>query len=282
MSKADLHLHSNRSDGILSPSEVVYEASKRHLTAIALTDHDTVEGVPEALEAGKKYGVEVAPGIEINTSADNGELHILGYYMDYTDKSFLDALKGFKEARMDRTLAIIEKLKGLGLKITEEQVLSKSGNAGAIGRPHIARALVDGGYVSNVKEAFEKYIGLGQRGYIKRHKLLPERAITLIKNYGGVPVLAHPGTLISASYIALCIKEGIQGIEAFHSRHDGKQIAAFIEIAKRHNLLITGGSDCHGEYKYHGDILMGRFTVDAEILDRLKDAATLNRETFTD
>lgn len=277
MPRADLHLHSNKSDGVFSPSEVVYEASKRNLAAVALTDHDTVGGVAEALKAGKKYGVKVVPGIEINTSVDNGELHILGYYIDYSNEDFIRKLQRFKEARRNRALAIIKKLNTLGLNITKEQVRREAGASDVLGRPHIARTLINNGYVLNVKEAFQKYIGRGRPAYVKRHKLLPGEAISLIKGYGGVPVLAHPGTLSNGYYVELCINEGIQGIEAFHSKHNANEAVAFVNTALKYNLIITGGSDCHGEYKHNGNLLMGRTTVDAGVIDELKHTADNNK-----
>jgi predicted metal-dependent phosphoesterase TrpH len=276
MPVADLHLHSSRSDGILTPEEMVSQAAKRGLAAIALTDHDTIEGIPEALRAGKKYGVQVVPGIEMNTSADNGDLHILGYYIYHTDEGFFNALKGIKEARMHRIRAIVEKLQHLGFEITLEQVLEKAGKADAMGRPHVARALLEKGYVATVKEAFERYIGHGGPAYVERYKLLPGEAIKLIKKGGGVPVLAHPGILGSESYINVCIQEGIQGIEAVHSRHSKDQEYYFKEVARKHNLIVTGGSDCHGELKDDGEMLLGKFTVDIEAVYRLKEAALIN------
>jgi predicted metal-dependent phosphoesterase TrpH len=276
MLKADLHLHSNKSDGILSPEEVVLQAAKLGLAAISLTDHDTVEGISEALDAGTRYGVRVVPGIELNTSADNGELHILGYYICHTDTKLLDTLKGIKEARVQRVRTIIKKLNDLGFEITFDQVLKKAGKADSMGRPHIARLLLEKGYVSTVKEAFEKYIGYGGSAYVERHKLLPREVIALIKDCGGVPVLAHPGILSSSLYIDLCIREGVQGIEVYHSRHTEEQAAVFRKIARRHDLIVTGGSDCHGEFKFDGKMLMGRYTVDAGAVDRLKEAAAGN------
>ena len=276
MLKADLHLHSNKSDGILSPEEVVLQAARLGLAAISLTDHDTVEGISEALDAGTKYGVQVVPGIELNTSADNGELHILGYYIRHTDKKLLNNLKGIKEARVRRIQAIVQKLNSLGFEITFEQVLKKAGKADSMGRPHIARLLLEKGYVSTIREAFEKYIGHGGPAYVERHKLMPGDVIALIKDCGGVPVLAHPGILSSSLYIDLCIREGIQGIEVYHSRHTEEQAAVFREIARRHDLIVTGGSDCHGEFKFDGKMLMGRYTVDAGAVDRLKEAAAGN------
>ena len=282
MPRADLHLHSNKSDGILSPEEVVKEAVKLGLAAIALTDHDTIEGIPEALGAGQEYGVRVVPGIELNTGADNGELHILGYYIDHTDKRFVSALKELKEARLRRIGDIVNKLLGLGIEITLEEVLSKAGRADSMGRPHIARALLDRGHVTSVKEAFEKYIGHGCPAYVERYKLLPREAITLIMECGGVPVLAHPGILSSGSYIDLCVREGIKGIEVYHSRHTQGQAAMFEDIARRHGLIVTGGSDCHGELKFDGKMLMGRYTVDIRAVDKLEQAAKSGKGSIFD
>jgi hypothetical protein len=277
MQKADLHLHSNKSDGLLSPTGVVEEAAKLKLAAIALTDHDTTDGIHEAISAGRRLDVEVIPGIEINTSADNGELHILGYYIDPLNKHLIEFLEKLTEARQERIRKIICKLQNLGFDITYRQVRSNAGNASSMGRPHIARVLQENGYVSSIREAFEKHIGRGSPAYVERQKLLPKEAVKLIKNSGGVPVLAHPGILSSPLYIETCIDYGIQGLEAYHSSHQNFQSNRFESIANRYGLIVTGGSDSHGECGYDGARLIGSVTVPYRAVELLKYASDNNR-----
>jgi hypothetical protein len=279
MQKADLHLHSNRSDGLLSPTKIVEQAAKQNLSAIALTDHDTVEGIDEAVNAGKRLGVLVVPGIEINTSADNGELHILGYFIDRRNKRFTQFLERLMMARQDRVRKIIARLRRMGYEIEFEQVLSKAEEASSIGRPHIARVMQEMSYVSSLGEAFEKHIGYGCPAYVERYRLLPAEAIELIKGGGGVPVLAHPGMLSSQIYIETCIEYGIQGLEVYHSSHRDFQTEQFRDIADRRGLIATGGSDSHGECGYDGVRLLGSVTVTYETVELLERVSRDNRKT---
>ncbi len=281
MKKADLHLHTNKSDGLLTPEELVFRASKQGLSAIAITDHDTVEGIPAGIEAGRKYGVNVIPGIEFNTNVDNGELHILGYYFDYSSKPVLDLLHRIKNARLDRIKSMVEKLREAGLDISFSQILSIAENDASLGRPHIARILVEKGYVSDFRQAFDRYIGVHCPAYVERYKLEPEKAVHVIKSGGGVPVLAHPGNLSDKGYLYRCIKAGIQGIEVYHSNHTYQQTAELLTLANKLHLIPTGGSDCHGDPDCYGELLLGQITVPYEVVIRLRETAFKNRgESF--
>lgn len=278
MNSADLHLHTNKSDGLLTPTELVRLASEKNLKAIAITDHDSIDGIREALDAGNILGLEVIPGVEFNTDADNGELHILGYFIDHHNEELAGFIKRLKSARFERVRNMVEKLRGMGIGISLESILLKAEDKAALGRPHIARALVEMGYAESIKDAFSKYIGAGCPAYVARYKLKPSEAIRLIKTAGGVPVLAHPGLLSSPLYIDMCINAGIQGIEVYHSKHTKLKAEKFIKIAKDFSLVPTGGSDCHGECTASGQYLIGTVTVPYDIVESLKSLSYINRK----
>jgi len=278
MDKADLHLHTNKSDGLLTPGQLLFQASKRKLAAVAITDHDTIEGVPEGIYAGTKFKIEVVPGIEFNTNVDMGELHILGYFIDCNNESLLKLTETIKNARFNRAKSIVQKLKRMGLSISFEDVLSQVKGDASLGRPHIARTLVKIGYVSSIQEAFKKYIGSNCPAYVERFKLEPEKAIETIKESGGVPVLAHPGILSNKKYIFKCIKAGIQGIEVYHSKHTTGKTIEFENIARMYKLIPTGGSDCHGDPDCKGELLLGQVTVPYSSVEKLKAKALKNRQ----
>ncbi len=264
----DLHVHTNASDGLLSPKEVVYWAHKKNLAAIAITDHDTVDGIDEALFYGEKYNVEVIPGIEINTDYKGSEVHILGYYIGYKATWFKDILKKISSARFDRAKKIIEKLDNLGLEITFDEVLEISGEA-SIGRPHIARVLVNKKLAYNNKEVFDKYIGINGPAYVPRYKITPCMAIEYILKSGGIPVLAHPGLIKDRAIIEELVENNLKGIEVFHTKHNQDMVKLFMDFAKKHDLIITGGSDCHGVFT-DGISLLGSLNIDKKYLDILK------------
>lgn len=243
MKKADLHIHTNASDGALTPSEAVKLAFENNIQVIAITDHDSIEGIEEAIAVSNIYGIEVIPGIEINCEIDLEDIHILGYYINYKDARLSQILAYLMQCREKRTQKIIEALNEQGLYISLKDVKKEGGKY--IGRPHIAKVLLQYGYVKSVKEAFEKYLDRGCPAYVPRAKLSPYDVIGIIKNSGGVPVLAHPGLLKSYDVIPELIKAGLQGLEAYHTKHNFKQIGEIINIARRYNLIITGGSDFH-------------------------------------
>lgn len=276
MQKADLHIHTTASDGLLSPDEVVRWASIKRLAAIGITDHDTVNGISAAEEASPKYGVEIVPGIELSTLYEEEEIHILGYFIDYKADWFLDTLQKIQNSRYERAARIIDKLKGLGFDVTLEQVEAIA-DSGAIGRPHIARVMIDKGYITNIKEAFQKYIGKGGPAYVERYKLSSREAVDVIKKLGGISVLAHPGLITNKRNISGIIKLGIEGIEVYHSKHDDETVRNSLAVAKANNLLITGGSDCHG-IRVNNEPILGNYSVDYKYIKLLKEA--VNRKMW--
>jgi hypothetical protein len=218
---------------------------------MALTDHDTVDGLPEAVAAGERLGVEVIPGVEISAQFPGGTMHILGLFVDYHNGLLDQRLAVLKQARIDRNPQIIAKLNALGIPITMEQVNKISGG-GQVGRPHIARALMEMGAIRNLQEAFDKYLGWHKPAYVSKFRFSPDQALAMIREAKGVPVLAHPFTLGLGSAYALknLLMElkglGLAGLEAFYSEHTREQIALYLKLAQELDLLITGGSDYHG------------------------------------
>lgn len=242
----DMHTHTTASDGVYSPSRLVDYAIKKGLSGIAITDHDTVDGIEEALEHANKYkDFIVVPGVELSTQYRNEEIHILGYMIDYKMNCLLELLENLQDLRTNRAIKIINKLKGLGFEINYEGVLRFT-KASVIGRPHIARFLIEKGYTDSIGEAFQNYLGKGCVAYVAKEKLTPSCAIDIIKKAGGISVIAHPGLLKEPiAIIEYLIDLGVDGIEVYHSEHSLKESMQYLEIAKNHNLLITGGSDFH-------------------------------------
>lgn len=249
----DLHVHSNASDGTMTPAEVVKLAKESGLSAIALTDHDTVDGIKEAIEAGKTYGVQVIPGIEISAEYKSGDLHILGLGIDYEDESFKARVAVCRDSRDNRNLKMIKKLNEQGFPVTWDIMMERFG-ANSITRAHFAKYLIDEGYVADKDEAFKKYLNPGCPCYVSREKVSPREAIDMILKAKGHPVLAHPllykMNLEQIESVIVMLKGfGLQGIEALYSLNRPEDDAALLKIAKRHGLYITGGSDFHGAIK---------------------------------
>jgi len=251
MKLIDLHVHSTASDGSYSPAEVVRQAKAGGLTAMALTDHDTVDGLPEAVAAGDRLGLEVIPGVEISAQFPGGTMHILGLYVDYHNGRLDERLAVLKQARIDRNPQIIAKLNALGIPITMARVEEISGG-GQVGRPHIARALQEAGVVTSIQQAFDLYLKKGGKAYAGKFRFPPDQALTMIREAKGIPVLAHPFTLNLGSAYALknlvvqLKGQGLAGLEVFYSEHTPEQQALYLKLAQELNLLITGGSDYHG------------------------------------
>jgi predicted metal-dependent phosphoesterase TrpH len=248
MDKADLHVHTRASDGDLSPEEIVGLAGKRDLLAVAITDHDTTTGAPLALQAGRKLNVNVIAGIEISAVYDPGTLHMLGYFKEFPS-GLEDDLEKIQKGRLDRFPRIIERLNGLGLDITIEDVSRIAGDA-QIGRPHIAKALIKKAYVNDFDEAFDKYLGKGKPAYVEKEKLTWEEAIELIKRHRGISVLAHPFTLeLEKNDLKILIinmkKAGLSGMEVYYPEHTHEQTKLYKIIAKEAGLILTGGTDFH-------------------------------------
>lgn len=247
MSGVDLHIHSTASDGRLSPEEVVLKSVEAGLTIIALTDHDTVDGIAPALETvGAFPELKMIPGIEMSTDVPRGEVHILGYFIDYTAQELRARLETMRNSRQQRAQGIIAKLRNLGIPIEWQQVQEIAGS-GSIGRPHIAQAMLDKGYVASVKEAFTKYLGRDGPAYVKWEKLTPARTVELILRTNGLPVLAHPLTVNDFEAVVIELKAiGLVGIEAYYNGYTADEVNRLVSLAHRHNLIATGGSDYHG------------------------------------
>ena len=250
----DLHTHSNASDGSLTPTELIAHASNIGLEAIALTDHDTVDGISEALAAAKHALISFIAGIEISAQySDNGTMHILGYCVERNDPDFIEALEFLKKSRKERNPKIIGLLNKAGVSITMEDVIAEAGD-GQVGRPHFARAIIKKGFASSITEAFEKYIAKGAPCYVDKVRLSPRQSIEMIRNARGIPVLAHPKTLnIPEEEIDHLIKnlvaDGLGGIECLYFSHTQEETARYQAHAKKYGLIITGGTDFHGKNK---------------------------------
>ncbi len=240
-------MHSNASDGRCSPSQLVQKAASIGLRYISLADHDTVDGIPEALAAATDFPqLMVIPCVEISTDTSSGEVHVLGYFLDYRDRELGEHLRKFRESRQNRAQRMVAKLADMGIKVDWGRVKEIAGQ-GAIGRPHIAQAMLEKGHISTIKEAFIHYIGQGGPAYVERDKMTPAEAVDLILRARGLPVLAHPFTIIEPeTMIANLIPAGLAGIEAYYGNSTPEEVHRFVNLAKRHNLIVTGGSDYHG------------------------------------
>jgi predicted metal-dependent phosphoesterase TrpH len=266
----DLHVHTFHSDGTFTPQEVVELAHRQGFFAIAITDHDCIDGIEPSITHAAKYGIEVIPGVELTAEDDNLEIHILGYFIDWKAEWFARKLKEICTARVNRTYEMIDKLKSMGVKIDPQKVFKISG-PGSVGRLHLAAVLYNEGYTSSISEAFRKYIGNHAPCYVKKFKLTPKEAIDMIIKLGGVPVLAHPRVLGRDDLIPVLAEEGLRGIEVYHTEHPGNATLHYEEIAFKNNLLLTGGSDCHGMGK--GNILIGRVKIPYNLVEALKREA---------
>ena len=279
MARIDLHLHTRYSDGSLTPAEVVALAHQAGVTAMAITDHDIVDGIPHAMEAATKFGIEVIPGVELSSRWNGQELHVLGYCFDRQDPAFQDHLARQRRSRHDRNPQAVERLNALGLELSEDEVRAKAGSD-SIGRPHIAQVLVDKGYVRDTREAFDRYLGEGAAAYVPRTLADTRDVIAWIRNAGGVPVLAHPTWTRCEGEplyrLCTCLKEaGLLGLEVFYSTHTRKQTSRYLELAKRLDLLVTGGSDFHGAANPAIQVGRGKGTlkVPAALLEPLRRSA---------
>ncbi len=248
---ADLHMHTTASDGTSEPSLVVKNAKAAGLSTIAITDHDTVNGLEDAKRTGTELNIEVIPGIELSSLDGEKEVHILGYFIDPYNPQLVDLTEMLEKDRRNRAVVMVKKLNDIGVDISIDRVKELAGGD-VIGRPHVARAMQEKGIVRELKEAFSPlYIGRGGKAYVERHKLTPKEAINIIKEAGGIPVLAHPGylsdgTSVLEEALQKYVAWGLQGIEVFYSFHNLSQINNYLDIALKYNLLITGGSDNHG------------------------------------
>ncbi len=280
MSRIDLHTHTTASDGTLSPAELVAYAAHKGIRALGVTDHDTTAGLPGVIEAGGAHGVEIIPGVEINTDVPEGELHVLGYLMDWHDASFQRELARLREGRVGRAEKMVQKLRALGMSVTMDQVLRIAGPA-APARPHIAAVLLEKGYVSTPAEAFERYIGRNGPAYAERIRFTPAEAVRLIRKTGGVPVWAHPviegsaeaisDPLDSEAVLPELVAAGLQGIECYYSGYSPEVTRDLLGVAARYGLIATGGSDYHGPHRLN--VELGEVEVPPSAVEQLKALA---------
>jgi predicted metal-dependent phosphoesterase TrpH len=263
MGYVDLHLHTTASDGVMSPSEIVRYAKAKGLQAIAITDHDTIEGLEEGLSEGEKIGFEVISGVEISAEHSPGSMHLLGFFIDNHHPFLNERLEYLQKARAERNPKIVEKLNRLGIKITYEEVLKASGG-GQVGRPHFAQVLLEKKYVKNFQDAFDRFLKKGAPAYVDKFRFTAKEALHFINGTKGVAVLAHPNTLNTNGYSELedlvlqLIEDGLKGIEVFYPEHSALEVAQYKTLAQRYGLLMTGGTDYHGIEKNGLDIGVGR------------------------
>lgn len=268
---ADLHIHSNASDGTFTPTEAVANAASLGLGALALTDHDTVGGLKAAAAAARVNDIDFVPGIEMGSDVEDRDIHILGYFIDYDQPGFLTYLADLKEKRLERAAEMCERLTAAGMPLTLEDTLGQTAN-GLLTRAHIARAVVAAGYARNIGEVFELYLGNGKSCFVPKYNFTAADVIDTIKGVGGVPVLAHPQLSRVDDRIPDLVEQGLMGVEAYCLDHGPSDIERYLRLADKYGLLITGGSDCHGP-RTPGRFTMGSCGVDQARLEVLKRAA---------
>lgn len=273
---ADLHVHTTFSDGMFTPEKVVETALQKGLKAIAITDHDCIDGVAPAMKAARGKDLEVIPGIELSAAADDSEIHILGYFVDHKCPLLAKTLSRMRENRAKRIREMIKRLADKGITVDADKVFAAV-TEGTIGRMHLARAMVDQNIASTTKEVFDKYLGSGRPFNVRHERLDYAEAIGIIRKAGGVPVLAHPGNMGKDEYIQEYVKAGLMGIEVFHTEHRSAAIKKYGELAAEKGLIITGGSDCHGSSKLGGKrkgrILLGNVRVGKDVVEALRAAS---------
>lgn len=269
MKYCDLHIHSRASDGTFTPSQIVERAKNFYMSGIAITDHDSIASVEEAADLTAKYGIDFAPGLEISTHYLDGRMHILGYFIDIHNPELTTLIDKQNEARRGRVVETCKKLTEMGFPTEYEDITKIAGNA-SIGRPHIAEHLVNIGAVRNLLEAFARYLASGKPAYINKWAPSPKEAIDVIHTAGGLAIAAHPGvTEGMMDKLDELIGWGIDGFEAYYPRHSHEDQEEIIALARKNDLVVTGGSDCHGLRR--GDPLLGVFKVRYELMEKLRE-----------
>jgi hypothetical protein len=265
--RADLHVHTSYSDGALTPAEVVRAASRARLKAIAITDHDAVGGIEAAASDAQEVGVEVIPGVELSVTHAGHDFHLLGYLINPEDSYFLERLKFFRGVRAERARRMVEKLRGMGLPVEDEEVFGMA-RRGSVGRAHIATVLVNKGLASSFGEAFGRYIGDKAPAYVPKYRMSLQEAVALVRGAGGVSVWAHPGVDGRDELLPQFVDLGLQGLEVLHPDHTYAQQTHYMNLAKRWGLVPTGGSDAHGAFKRTPTI--GSVAVSYSVVEQLK------------
>jgi predicted metal-dependent phosphoesterase TrpH len=275
----ELHCHTRASDGQLAPAALVELAKLREINVLAITDHDTLAGIPEAREVGRQYAIQVIPGIEVSSLAKQGEVHVLGYGVDPQDDETKERILALREARDGRAKAMVAKLHALGIPISYERIKEIAGDA-MVGRPHVAQALVEGKWVPGRQAAFDVYLAEGKPAFVPHTGLTPSQAVALIHRARGVAVLAHPGLYVGQLDLLLddLLAHGLDGIEAYYPLHTPEQTAQYVAFADAHGLIITGGSDFHG---FTGDqeTVLGSIHLPNGTIQALNDRITLAHTT---
>ena len=273
-SAVDLHIHTVFSDGLHTPSEIVERASRQGLQVIAITDHASVNGVAEAIEAAASTGLQVLPGVEISTGVEGLEAHILGYLVAHGSQDLRAALSRLRESRLARTKKILTRLNALGIALPLNRV-QELARGGALGRPHVAKAMIEASFVGSSQEAFQRYLGRGRPAYVPRSKLTPVDAFQLIRRAGGLPVLAHPWGL--TTLLPDLVAKGLMGLEAYYTGYSPGVTNHLVELAHRHGLVCTGGSDFHG-LALLPDNRLGQVRVPIECVEALRERHRLLTE----
>jgi len=245
--RIDLHVHTTASDGLLSPSQTVDAALRKGVWLLGIADHDTTEGVPEAAAAARAAGVTLVPGVELSVGSGPREIHVLGYFVETEHEALQTVLARLRGARDTRNERILARLREMGMPLDSGRLKEIAGN-GSVGRPHIATALLEAGHVGSLGEAFGRYLARGKQAYVGRERLEAAEAGVVIKQAGGIPVLAHPAKLGGPQAIEQILDDGMEGVEVYHTDHTAMDVEMLLGIAKRRDLLVTGGSDSHGPY----------------------------------
>ena len=266
--RADLHTHTTFSDGALTPAQLVKKAKQAGLAVISITDHDNVNGLDEAISAGKDLDVAIVPGVELSAAFNRKEVHILGYFFDHHDKEFQAFLLEMREERIRRAERIVQRLNQLNIAITMDSVLEKAGN-GAVGRPHVAMAMVSEGLAKSYQSVFDDYIGNGRPAYERKAEVSPEKTVHLIAEAGGLSFLAHPGRSLDDNEVHQLVKAGIDGIEVVHPSHSPWTLQHFHDITSEYFLLECGGSDFHGGLRGDDDTF-GQVTITAGTVEIMR------------
>ncbi|MCP4627768.1 MAG: PHP domain-containing protein [bacterium] len=264
----DLHIHTRYSDGECSIRDIMAIAHEKGLSAVSITDHDNIDGYPQAFEIGSEFGIEVISGTELSCEINGVDIHVLGYCVDINNTALRQKLQEMKDARYLRAKKMVRNLNRQNLDLRFETVLKIAGE-GAIGRPHIATAMLNEELVYSFKEAFEKYIGYDSAAYVDKLKMLPHEVFTLIRDAGGIPVLAHPGVTFVDEHIPSFIRDGLGGIEVFHSEHNSAAKKFYQEYCRKHDLVVTGGSDFHSQTQTRAEIGVPRISY--SVLNKLKN-----------
>jgi predicted metal-dependent phosphoesterase TrpH len=264
----DLHLHTSFSDGTYTPEELTAEAKRFGFVAVALTDHDTVEGCPRMKAACDAAGIEFIPATELTAEIDGIELHMLGYFLDIRHPTLLDQMERFQKGRQERIREIVSRLRRMHVPVSEEDVFGLA-NCKSPGRPHVARALIQRKVCSSLDEAFERFLKKNRPAWVPKEKISVDEALALIHKAGGLAVVAHPGLARTEEALPALLEAGIDGIECFHTKHSPAASEYYVSFAEEHHLVITGGSDCHGMNK--GKPLIGSIKLPYEYVRQLKE-----------